>query len=161
MPGIYSRDNIATILSGGLQNALNRRDAYEKERQARVQSNIDALKGFINTGARTVDDWLAETPEEKLARLKQEYSEALAPEEKLARLKQEYSEALAAERDAYNNSVREAVGANQPSYTSNPYLTGMEGYKPNYSIDGYSKFMGSVSPDYNMSLLQGIYRRGR
>ena len=144
MPGIYSRDNIATILSGGLQNALNRRDAYEKERQARVQSNIDALKGFINTGARTVDDWLAETPEEKLARLKQEYSEALA-----------------AERDAYNNSVREAVGANQPSYTSNPYLTGMEGYKPNYSIDGYSKFMGSVSPDYNMSLLQGIYRRGR
>lgn len=144
MPGIYSRDNIATILSGGLQNALNRRDAYEKERQARVQSNIDALKGLINTGARTVDDWLAESPEEKLARLKQEYSEALA-----------------AERDAYNNSVREAVGANQPSYTSNPYLTGMEGYKPNYSIDGYSKFMGSVSPDYNMSLMQGIYRRGR
>lgn len=144
MPGIYSRDNIATILSGGLQNALNRRDAYEKERQARVQSNIDALKGFINTTARTVDDWLAESPEDKLARLKQEYSEALA-----------------AERDAYNNSVREAVGANQPSYSSNPYLTGMEGYKPNYSIDGYSKFMGSVSPDYNMSLLQGIYRRGR
>lgn len=144
MPGIYSRDNIANILSGGLQNALNRRDAYEKERQARVQSNIDALKGFINTGARTVDDWLAESPEEKLARLKQEYSEALA-----------------AERDAYNNSVREAVGANQPSYSSNPYLTGMEGYKPNYSIDGYSKFMGSVSPDYNMSLMQGIYRRGR
>lgn len=144
MPGIYSRDNIATILSGGLQNALNRRDAYEKERQARVQSNIDALKGFINTTARTVDDWLAESPEEKLARLKQEYSEALA-----------------AERDAYNNSVREAVGANQPSYSSNPYLTGMEGYKPNYSIDGYSKFMGSVSPDYNMSLMQGIYRRGR
>lgn len=144
MPGIYSRDNIATILSGGLQNALNRRDAYEKERQARVQSNIDAIKGVITTGARTVDDWLAETPEEKLARLKQEYSEALA-----------------AERDAYNNSVREAVGANQPSYASNPYLTGMEGYKPNYSIDGYSKFMGSVSPDYNMSLMQGIYRRGR
>lgn len=144
MPGIYSRDNIANILSGGLQNALNRRDAYEKERQARVQSNIDALKGFINTTARTVDNWLAESPEEKLARLKQEYSEALA-----------------AERDAYNNSVREAVGANQPSYTSNPYLTGMEGYKPNYSIDGYSKFMGSVSPDYNMSLMQGIYRRGR
>lgn len=144
MPGIYSRDNIATILSGGLQNALNRRDAYEKERQARVQSNIDALKGFINTTARTVDDWLAESPEDKLARLKQEYSEALA-----------------AERDAYNNSVREAVGANQPSYSSNPYLTGMEGYKPNYSIDGYSKFMGSVSPDYNMSLMQGIYRRGR
>ena len=144
MPGIYSRDNIANILSGGLQNALNRRDAYEKERQARVQSNIDALKGLINTGARTVDDWLAESPEEKLARLKQEYSEALA-----------------AERDAYNNSVREAVGANQPSYASNPYLTGMEGYKPNYSIDGYSKFMGSVSPDYNMSLMQGIYRRGR
>lgn len=144
MPGIYSRDNIANILSGGLQNALNRRDAYEKERQARVQSNVDALKGFINTTARTVDDWLAESPEEKLARLKQEYSEALA-----------------AERDAYNNSVREAVGANQPSYASNPYLTGMEGYKPNYSIDGYSKFMGSVSPDYNMSLMQGIYRRGR
>ena len=144
MPGIYSRDNIANILSGGLQNALNRRDAYEKERQARVQSNIDALKGLINTGARTVDDWLAESPEEKLARLKQEYSEALA-----------------AERDEYNNSVREAVGANQPSYASNPYLTGMEGYKPNYSIDGYSKFMGSVSPDYNMSLMQGIYRRGR
>lgn len=144
MPGIYSRDNIANILSGGLQNALNRRDAYEKERQARVQSNVDALKGFINTTARTVDDWLAESPEDKLARLKQEYSEALA-----------------AERDAYNNSVREAVGANQPSYASNPYLTGMEGYKPNYSIDGYSKFMGSVSPDYNMSLMQGIYRRGR
>jgi hypothetical protein len=144
MPGIYNRDNIAAILSGGLQNALNRRDAYEKERQARVQSNVDALKGFINTTARTVDDWLAESPEDKLARLKQEYSEALA-----------------AERDAYNNSVREAVGANQPSYASNPYLTGMEGYKPNYSVDGYSKFMGSVSPDYNMSLMQGIYRRGR
>ncbi len=150
MPGIYSRDNIANILSGGLQNALNRRDAYEKERQARVQSNIDALKGFINTTARSVDDWLAESPEDKLARLKQEYSEALAAERDAynnsVREAQEYREALEAERNDYNNSVREAIGANQPSYSSNPYLTGMEGYKPNIA-DGYSKFMG-------------IYRRG-
>lgn len=145
MAGIYQRDNLAQIYAANLERALARRDAYEKERAARVKSNVDA----INNGIRAVGTAVT-------------YGLSDDPQARLAALEKEYQEAVAAEREQYNNSVREAVGANVPTYTSNPYLNGMEGYRPNPNLGGYSDYMGrNASADYDLARLAELYRRGR
>ena len=145
MAGIYQRDNLAQIYAANLERALARRDAYEKERAARVKSNVDA----INNGIRAVGTAVT-------------YGLSDDPQARLAALEKEYQEAVAAEREEYNNSVREAVGANVPTYSSNPYLNGMEGYRPNPNLGGYSEYMGrNASADYDLARLAELYRRGR
>ena len=145
MAGIYQRDNLAQIYAANLERALARRDAYEKERAARVKSNVDA----INNGIRAVGTAVT-------------YGLSDDPQARLAALEKEYQEAVAAEREQYNNSVREAVGANVPTYSSNPYLNGMEGYRPNPNLGGYSDYMGrNASADYDLARLAELYRRGR
>lgn len=145
MAGIYQRDNLAQIYAANLERALARRDAYEKERAARVKSNVDA----INNGIRAVGTAVT-------------YGLSDDPQARLAALEKEYQEAVAAEREEYNNSVREAVGANVPTYSSNPYLNGMEGYRPNPNLGGYSDYMGrNASADYDLARLAELYRRGR
>lgn len=144
MAGIYQRDNLAQIYAANLERALARRDAYEKERAARVKSNVDA----INNGIRAVGTAVT-------------YGLSDDPQSRLAALEKEYQEAVAAEREEYNNSVREAVGANVPTYTSNPYLNGMEGYRPNPNLGGYSDYMGKANADYDLARLAELYRRGR
>ena len=145
MAGIYQRDNLAQIYAANLERALARRDAYEKERAARVKSNVDA----INNGIRAVGTAVT-------------YGLSDDPQARLAALEKEYQEAVAAEREEYNNSVREAVGANVPTYSSNPYLNGMEGYRPNPNLGGYSDYRGrNVSADYDLARLAELYRRGR
>lgn len=145
MAGIYQRDNLAQIYAANLERALARRDAYEKERAARVKSNVDA----INNGIRAVGTAVT-------------YGLSDDPQARLAALEKEYQEAVAAEREQYNNSVREAVGANVPTYSSNPYLNGMEGYRPNPNLGGYSEYMGrNASADYDLARLAELYRRGR
>lgn len=80
MPGIYQRDNLANSFASNLEMALARRDAYEKERQARVESNVNAINKLIATGAATIDDKLAGSYGEQLAKLQKDYEEALARE---------------------------------------------------------------------------------
>lgn len=145
MAGIYQRDNLANAYAANLERALARRDAYEKERAARVKSNVDA----INNGLRAVGTAVT-------------YGLSDDPQARLAALEKEYQEAVAAEREEYNNSVREAVGANVPTYSSNPYLNGMEGYRPNPNLGGYSDYMGrNASAGYDLARLAELYRRGR
>lgn len=144
MPGIYQRDNLANTYAANLERALARRDAYEKERAARVKSNVDAL----NNGIRAVGTAVA-------------YGLSEDPQERLARLEKEYREAVAAEREAYDNSVRAEMGAKIPTYTSNPYLPSMAGYTPKTNpVAGYSEYMGGRMADYDLSRLAELYRRG-
>lgn len=151
MAGIYQRDNLAQIYAANLERALARRDAYEQERAARVKSNVDAIKNGIRAVGTAVTYGMSEDPQVRLAALEKEYQEALAAER----------EAIAADREQYNNGVREAVGANVPTYSSNPYLNGMEGYRPNPNLGGYSDYMGrNASADYDLARLAAFYRRG-
>ena len=145
MAGIYQRDNLGQLYAANLERALARRDAYEKERAARVKSNVDAIQNGIRAVGTAVTYGLSDDPQARLAALEKEYQEAVA-----------------AEREQYNNSVREAVGANVPTYSSNPYLNGMEGYRPNPNLGGYSDYMGrNASADYDLARLAEFYRRGR
>lgn len=80
MPGIYQRDNLANSFASNLERALARRDAYEKERQARVESNVNAINKLITTGAATIDDKLAGSYGEQLAKLQKDYEDAVARE---------------------------------------------------------------------------------
>ena len=148
MPGIYQRDNLANTYAANLERALARRDAYEKERAARVKSNVDALTNGLRAVGTAVTYGLSEDPQERLARLD--------------RLEKEYQEAIAAEREAYDNSVRAEMGTKVPTYTSNPYLSSMAGYKPNYqpNMAGYSDYMGKRAADYDLARLAELYRRG-
>lgn len=146
MPGIYQRDNLANTYAANLERALARRDAYEKERAARVKSNVDALTNGLRAVGTAVTYGLSEDPQTRLAKLEKEYQEAVA-----------------AEREAYDNSVRAEVGAKVPTYTSNPYLSSMAGYKPNYqpNMAGYSEYMGKAhAGGYDLAALADYYRRG-
>lgn len=109
MAGIYTRDNLASIYASNLEKALARRDAYEKERQARVKSNVDAINKLIAAGGRTIDDKLAGSYGEQLAKLQKDYEEALARENeeaaKAAReadIAKQYDQQVA-QRNAVNN----------------------------------------------------------
>lgn len=119
MAGIYQRDNLANAYAANLERALARRDAYEKERAARVKSNVDA----INNGLRAVGTAVT-------------YGLSDNPQARLAQLRQQYLEALAAER-------------------------GMEDYRPNPNLGGYSDYMGTANADYDLARLADFYRRGR
>ena len=144
MPGIYQRDNLANTYAANLERALARRDAYEKERAARVKSNVDALNNGLRAVGTAVTYGLSEDPQERLAKLEKEYQEAVA-----------------AEREAYDNSVRAEMGAKVPTYTSNPYLSSMAGYRPNPTpMAGYSEYMGKRAADYDLARLAELYRRG-
>lgn len=144
MPGIYQRDNLANTYAANLERALARRDAYEKERAARVKSNVDALTNGLRAVGTAVTYGLSEDPQTRLAKLEKEYQEAVA-----------------AEREQYDNSVRAEMGAKVPTYTSNPYLSSMAGYRPNPTpMAGYSEYMGKRAADYDLSRLADLYRRG-
>ena len=80
MAGIYTRDNLASLYASNLEKALARRDAYEKERQERVKSNVDAIKNGLASIGRAVTYGTSGTAADKLAALQKEYEEALAEE---------------------------------------------------------------------------------
>ena len=102
MAGIYTRDNLASIYASNLEKALARRDAYEKERQARVKSNVDAINKLIAAGGRTIDDKLAGSYGEQLAKLQKDYEEALGREAKEAEIANIYN-AQVAQRQRFDN----------------------------------------------------------
>lgn len=107
MAGIYQRDNLAQIYAANLERALARRDAYEKERAARVNSNVDAIKNGIRAVGTAVTYGLSEDPQARLAALEKEYQEAVAAEREEA--EQAAHEADIAEQYGKQVAQRKAV----------------------------------------------------
>lgn len=102
MAGIYTRDNLATLYASNLEKALARRDAYEKERAARVKSNVDAINKGIASIGRAVTYGTSGSAAEKLAALQKEYEEALAEESRVKNITDTYNQQVA-QRQAFDN----------------------------------------------------------
>lgn len=102
MAGIYTRDNLASLYASNLEKALARRDAYEKERAARVQSNVDAIKNGLASIGRAVTYGTSGTAADKLAALQKEYEEALAEEARVKTITDTYNQQVA-QRQAFDN----------------------------------------------------------
>ena len=102
MAGIYTRDNLASLYASNLEKALARRDAYEKERQERVKSNVDAIKNGLASIGRAVTYGTSGTAADKLAALQKEYEEALAEEARVKTITDTYNQQVA-QRQAFDN----------------------------------------------------------
>lgn len=81
MAGIYTRDNLAQILSAGLENALRRQSERTKTENARIADNVKALNSFVKSvGYAEEDDLDAKLKKlqmEKLAAQKAQEEESM------------------------------------------------------------------------------------
>lgn len=67
MAGIYTRDNLAQILSAGLENALRRQGERTKTENARLADNVKAINSFMKSVGYAGDDELDEKRKRLLA----------------------------------------------------------------------------------------------
>lgn len=144
MAGIYTRDNLAQILSAGLENALKRQGERTKTENARIADNVKALNSFVKSVGYAEEDEL----DAKLKKLQMEKLAAQkAQTEALDQSMERSGEAL---NDRYRDfmlggGLKTAIspsGASNGPGISYEQAMGMKGYVPyGFTMPNYSDAM--------------------
>ena len=124
MPGIYSRDQMASLLQAAIENANARRQATVDRDNKRTASNAAAAQDFLKSLGREYEQYSAESREDE-RRKELENIQRLEAELENAKKMERSAKALQLRRER-----RSAEAADQ-----------MGGYRPTPSLGGYSRYM--------------------
>ena len=148
MAGIYTRDNLAQILSTGLENALRRQSERTKTENARLADNVKAINSFVKSVGYAEEDEL----DAKLKKLQMEKLAAQKAQTEILDQSMERSgEAL---NDRYRDfmlggGLKTAISPSGPS--NGPGIA----YEQAMGMRGYVPY-GFTIPSYAESLKRGM-----
>lgn len=164
MAGIYTRDNLAQILSLGLENALKRQGERTKTENARIADNVKAINSFVKSVGYADSDDL----DDKLKKLQMERLAAQKAQEDANQAVLDANErSLVAEQNM--QGYRPSSVGFPDTETSSYQSAMMEGYRPATSFamemsrqprelrgPEAGRYMVNVNPDY-ADVMRGYY----